>query len=981
MASTEQDGTGGADSQAAEKLSADLTENNKPQGKEQRGLISRFFGSFKRDSQTILTAGVVIWATIFLLIFWSSGIIDNLRPETPGIIHIEGPQIYTRERLVNDRFREQAWLEKQLAELEDRAELISSYRKDSIRLSAVSGQSGENAETDAPATPPADNRDGLEEELLVSADDSFNLQRNMRATIRRALIENQLDDRHDLGSNSLYQFNFGAAIVVGSRTRRIAAIGMDIEPVDPLKALDSLVGEGSVCAGLREFECAYLFDVGILEQPTAEEREMLGEYIRWNQLFQKWLSAENAAHEREADDIGKLLSSPEASAGIRTQMQPFFNNLNRLARQYARSFEKVTNGHFDSSKCVFKQREIGDHSIEDDILLFIRNCLEETNLTLKKVKGDLSEVRPFLTQKLLYVPVEEDLPENTTLGASLWGEFFRYELGRFNTQCAWTEDLVEAIEGQTASEPSQESTDVGIAPSASVKSAALAPAAVVSDPNTYRLAVEVESNLLVCITRSVVRDYGSHPFGQVKREELSGTHRTGRESGQRANRSFYHAQSGLSSIVVTSSSQIYRTRERTEFIGIASRYSKNDDELVSVPYPHTIERLNRTCSYYGKKIPPPPGDNIYELFGASGDYDMSTVGEPTDTEIGWNMLAHFICNAYEHRPEDEATKFSFDDHQILPIGLFRFIGLLSGNQRTFSYSVQPSGVFNLQRRDQTVEWSVTNLFSGAQQHSQISASGDTTEAWIEKQYRIIGFGAQVDYADDEHVGDEDGFDARRKAEFGWYVFPAKTGGGIFSLPTMESANIKLSALVSLPAWWEDVRINVTTSWRDPDSPATSVPFKQKGDHETTQVLRVDLPTRLEFIRNHFPNTAAIRPRIYQLHLPKLSLRACDDADIVLKGERLWRSTVVTLGSQKSSLIQVMPDMRGIIAHFDDVLPFNTEKESTGAGKLPNTVPVTVWTSEGQKSVIDTVSIEVPDSVQQLIDQGEKPCKDRNSPNN
>ena len=295
---------------------------------------------------------------------------------------------------------------------------------------------------------------------------------------------------------------------------------------------------------------------------------------------------------------------------------------------------------------------------------------------------------------------------------------------------------------------------------------------------------------------------------------------------------------------------------------------------------------------------------------------------------------------------------------------------MSDSQRTFSYSVQPSGSFSLQQRSSTSAWDWTSLLTGQPTRSQIAAGGDTTESWIEKQYRIIGFGAQVDQALNGDSGG-DAIGARdRRAKFGWYVFPANTHGRLFGAPVMDSANVKLSALVSLPAWWENVDIKITASWRDPNAPNT-VKVLEGEEKPVVRELRVELPTRLEFIRNHFPNTATIRPSLYRLHIPQLTLRACEEANIVLKGERLWRSTVVTLGAQKSTLIQVMPDMRGIIAHFGKVIPVGVPENTED----PVGIPVTVWTSEGQKSVVDTVSIRSSDDVLKRIRDGLSPCPD------
>jgi hypothetical protein len=57
-------------------------------------------------------------------------------------------------------------------------------------------------------------------------------------------------------------------------------------------------------------------------------------------------------------------------------------------------------------------------------------------------------------------------------------------------------------------------------------------------------------------------------------------------------------------------------------------------------------------------------------------------------------------------------------------------------------------------------------------------------------------------------------------------------------------------------------------------------------------------------------------------------------DLLIPGERLWRSSVVTLGGMKATAIEVMPNMRGLRASFE------TPVEPVGAYDLR------VWTSEG-----------------------------------
>jgi len=962
------------------------------------GYLKRIFSGLWHTFQVLLPVGVVFLALVAFLA-WSSGIVDNLRSETPGVVHIESPQIYTRERLVNDRFREQAWLEQQLKELEDRAEIISSYRKDSFRIAAKSAPKGAEA-ADPPTQPATDDKDDdddrLEEKLLVTADDSFNLQRNMRATIRRALIENELDDRHDLGSNSLYQFNFGAAIIAGRRTRRIAAIEMEIDPVKPLKPLNGLMGENSICAGLRQYECAFLFDTGVLtEMPDGEKADIedaVEQYSKWRQLFYRWLRAENSAYEREAADVRTLLRSPQASARIRERMKPFFDNLDRQAKRFIDSFEVVSSTRVQDSneECTFfvqggkdgqaaggeSERNNGPGSIENEVLDFIRRCVRVTNRTLAGLGGELSGVRDFAKTEIGLDPdsapdgaSKARIEKTLSNGESVWGEYFLYVFKRFNEQCPWPngDDLVAEMRRPLDSNIAALSANTETALNSDTETADSEVAVLRPNAVRYRLTAEVESSLLDCISRSVVRDFGSHPFGQVERSEQG----TAQNSGSRSDPSTYRAQRGLSSIVVTNRKNEFKVRERTEYIGVASRYTQNTGANDLKPYPHSVEKLNLTCKRHGVEIP--GQHNGVLLAGVSTNYWFDTIVPPVNQEIGWNVLAHLICASYNAAPlPGTEAPLVVDGSYTLPIGLFRFVDLLSDGQKTFSYSVQPSGAFSLQRRDRDTGWSFSGLFGGTQRDDQIAAGGDTTESWIEKQYQVIGFGTQLDSQDSTNP---DSPETQRKAKFGWYVFPAATGGGVFARPVVQSANIKLSALVSLPAWWENVDITVTTSWRDADAPGVPVSLDSATEVRSTQKLRVELPTRLEFIRNHFPDSTAIRPSLYELHLPKVALRACEPADIVLKGERLWRSTVVTLGSQRSTLIQVMPDMRGIIARFDEVMPFGSDNKQPEDGFQKHDVPVTVWTSEGQKSVVDTVSVLVPEPMTNLIAQGKPPCGD------
>jgi len=66
----------------------------------------------------------------------------------------------------------------------------------------------------------------------------------------------------------------------------------------------------------------------------------------------------------------------------------------------------------------------------------------------------------------------------------------------------------------------------------------------------------------------------------------------------------------------------------------------------------------------------------------------------------------------------------------------------------------------------------------------------------------------------------------------------------------------------------------------------------------------------------------------------------EKARLLIEGGDLWRSTMVTLGSQRADEILVLPNMRGIIATFKKIeQPSRPEPCSVF-------VPIRVWTSEG-----------------------------------
>lgn len=177
---------------------------------------------------------------------------------------------------------------------------------------------------------------------------------------------------------------------------------------------------------------------------------------------------------------------------------------------------------------------------------------------------------------------------------------------------------------------------------------------------------------------------------------------------------------------------------------------------------------------------------------------------------------------------------------------------------------------------------------------------------------------------------------RGAVEFGWVV------GGRGPLPSTEKAVL---ALVSVPAWTNELSVNVKSGWVN--SRAEFVTTKE-------QTFQVPIPPDYEAFDAFVGGTRA-------RHEPRISndmmgqsppVVACERASIIIPGFRLWRSTVVTLGDQSANRIVVLPNMRGIIATF-------TRYRPSAIPTTVSTAKLRVWTSEGVDTAKQPVTILPP----------------------
>jgi hypothetical protein len=186
---------------------------------------------------------------------------------TTGEIIVASPEVYSRERLVNDRFQQTSWLEQQLrlTDTSDWGVQASSqtarYRSTSLTadlqphfLDPAKAKANALGASPTPENPPlpsialsptdtlaptttsatmsAPTLDGVPhargDGLQPSPIDLFRDKLAFREEVRAAALETQLDDRHDIAGNTLYRVKFSVTVIPEEDTRAWAVVYVEV---------------------------------------------------------------------------------------------------------------------------------------------------------------------------------------------------------------------------------------------------------------------------------------------------------------------------------------------------------------------------------------------------------------------------------------------------------------------------------------------------------------------------------------------------------------------------------------------------------------------------------------------------------------------------------------------------------------------------------------------------------------------------------
>lgn len=153
-----------------------------------------------------------------------SGPVSSSPGTTFGKIHVDTPEVYSRERLVNDRFQQDAWLREKLREKPTQgiqgSTGISSSSNTSFALAAgVKPQTPQQQQLEKSKTP---------HEVVDTPIEQLRDAMAYREEVRNEILENQLDDRHDIAGNTLYRLKFDATVVPHHDTSAYAMVEVTI---------------------------------------------------------------------------------------------------------------------------------------------------------------------------------------------------------------------------------------------------------------------------------------------------------------------------------------------------------------------------------------------------------------------------------------------------------------------------------------------------------------------------------------------------------------------------------------------------------------------------------------------------------------------------------------------------------------------------------------------------------------------------------
>lgn len=755
---------------------------------------------------------------------------------TSGLIFVESPEVYTRQRLVNDRYLQDAWLRQKLAEIDSGDSLFidtAQVRQQFLDLNVEATTTLTPGSVLKPDTPTPQTQDRSLPELpqitQVPFRAKFELQSAARDKIRQLILENALDDRHDLSGNTVFGLKFDTAVLPGSQATLspTVIVRMASNPVEQLqKGLPDLAQHfvrvfGPETESLRAAE-----DKADLEILTKLDRH----FDAWRNSVEQRLN-EHKGEEAEAcqlprAEVARDLATPMCVAGT----------LSERGQQLLRKAYGEADAVDDALYFILRmpRREI---SFQDDYLGVIED-----------------EARAACRQAAA-------IGENVNVDAFIGSR--QGIANRFALPDPWGQMLDMSVQSRPDNGPR------------------ICGAALDLSLDGLELPVVFVERALDAEEETILVGSGWRPVDCQTERCLTGQ---------------------------TSVWAQYRAESREARLAV--------EDALDNP---TLNTLNNLATDISEKTP----DQAQLCF-----LEWVEDGRPE-----WFFIGNALPDGYAGN-----SKCFPGETLYFRLGSFGFLKRMT-QVESYTYAAFPrgdvSGVVTETGDRQSLSGGLSGLPSlGAGLNLGLNSRSSTTEA----QPSLINFAAG-----EGRRGDVD--DASKIFDFGWSI--VKDG---IKKPMIASQLV----LVSVPAYLDEIELEVWKGFLDIDR----VPLNREDFND------IPLDARIERLMPSFekrtvslklpPDYPALDGVVFSTSLvtgPRIKtsrLQGCygvrdtGQLTVAISGERLWRSTVVTLDGIKASQIEVMPDMGGILAHFDG-LPL----AAPGGGPGDVVRLLEVWTSEGR----------------------------------
>jgi hypothetical protein len=189
------------------------------------------------------------------------------------------------------------------------------------------------------------------------------------------------------------------------------------------------------------------------------------------------------------------------------------------------------------------------------------------------------------------------------------------------------------------------------------------------------------------------------------------------------------------------------------------------------------------------------------------------------------------------------------------------------------------------------------------------------------------------------------------ASFGWVVGPRfeldDDGKVAFS---HNFVNHSVTATAIIPGWWDGVNLDANTGWIDGKG--------QIAYGEQSSQIQQRLVQDLNSITAHFvEKTSAesqspiLNPR-WDIEKDKqiYVLASGKSENLMIRGTNLWKNPQVYIGSQRADSITILPDMKGLVASFNEVYAPSSIKDNLAI------VDLAVFTSNGSATLRNAIKI-------------------------